>query len=66
MPNGTCPHHEHIDKSIKRIDATCAHERGRLQDEVNAMKKWAITGLAAVILNLLGILTTLMVVLAKG
>lgn len=66
MPNGTCPHHEHIDRSIKRIDATCVRERGGLWQEINAMKKWALVGLATLVLNLLGVVTTLVVVIAKG
>lgn len=66
MPNGTCPHHEHVDRSIERIDATCERERAGLWVEINAMKKWALVGLGTLVLNLMGVVTTLVVVIAKG
>ena len=64
--NGTCTHHEHINASINRIDATCVRERTMLWGEINCMKKWIITGLAAMVLNLLGVVTTLVMLVAKG
>lgn len=65
MPNGTCPHHEHIDRSITRIDNTCERERGNLWSEINELKRSKIVEYRLTITNLVLIVATLATVLLK-
>ena len=64
--NGTCPHHEWVEKSIKEIKGDCVRERGGLWKEINDMKKMKSTEYRLAIIQLMGIIGILLTVLLKG
>jgi len=64
--NGTCPHHEHINNSINRIDETCRCERASIWKEINGLKTDRTTDYRLAIVQLVLIIATLVTVFVKG
>jgi len=66
MPNGTCPHHEWVERTMQDVKATCVAERRGLWEELGKLRESRTAEYRMAIAQLIGIVGVLIAVLVKG